>query len=115
MSHDNTLPEASNLASFEEQIEFLDSQTSQKIDLSGALDIIVTIAADRCRDGLQGSLIGGEVFMAPDFKSVTVSFTRTQMQTLRPMTYNFGVRVIFEYDVREIQAMEGFLPIVGGV
>ena len=115
MSFGNTLPEASNLASFEEQIEFLDSVTSQKLDLSGALDIIVTVKADRCRDALQGSMLNGEVFMAPDYKSVTVSFTRTQMQTLRPMTYDFGVRVIFEYDTREIQAMEGFLPIVGGV
>jgi hypothetical protein len=115
MSFGNTLPEASNLASYEEQFEFLDDVTSQKIDLSGALDIIVTIASDRCRDGLQGSMLNGEVTMAPDFKSFTLNFTRTQMQTLRPMTYDLGVRLIFEYDVQEIQAMEGFLPIVGGV
>ena len=115
MSFGNTLPEASNLASFEEQIEFLDSETSQPIDLSGALDIIVTIASDRCRDRLQGSMLNGEVTMAADFKSVTVSFTRTQMQTLSPRTYEFGARLIFDYDITEIQAGLGFLPIVEGL
>jgi hypothetical protein len=115
MTFGNTLPAVSNLASFSEQIEFLDSDTSEKLNLSAAQDIIVTIASDRCRDGLQGSLVGGEVVMADDFLSCTVSFTKTQMQTLSPRTYDLGARIIFEYDIDEVQAALGFLPVVEGV
>ena len=83
--------------------------------LAGALDIIVTIASDRCRDRLQGSLIGGEVVLESDFLSCTVSFTRSQMQALSPRTYEIGCRVIFAYDTDEKQMALGFLPVVEGL
>ena len=115
MTYGNSLPAASNLASWVKQIEFIDSTTSEPFDLSSALDIIVTIASDRCRDRLQGSLVGGEVVLADDNLSCTVSFTRSQMQSLSPRTYDIGGRVIFEYDVNEQQAALGHLPIVEGL
>jgi hypothetical protein len=115
MSYGGTLPEASNLASWQQQIEFLDSQTSEKMSLVGAQDIIITIAAPNCRPSLEGSLIGGEIVMASDFLSCTVSFPRSRMQSLSPRTYDIGARVIFEYDLNEKQCMLGHLPIVGGL
>ncbi len=110
----DTLPAASNCASWSEQVEFYDD-ASQKMNLAAALDIIVTIETDDCRDRLQGSLVNGEVVMADDFLSITVSFTRSQMQSLRPMTYAIGARIIFDYDFDEQQAALGFLPVIEGV
>ena len=114
MTFGGTLPEASNLASWSEQIEFLDSETSEPMNLELAQDIIVTISADRYR-GLTGSLIGGEVVLQPDFLSCTVSFTRSQMQGLAPRTYKIGCRLIFEYDTNEKQMVLGYLPVVEGL
>jgi len=116
MSFGATLPAVSNRASFSEQIEFIDSETSEPMSLVGVLDIIVTIGdEDDYHHALQGSLINGEVVMHEDFLSCTVSFTRTQMQSLAPRTYAFGALVIFEYDLNEKQAALGFLPVVEGL
>ena len=110
-----TLPATSNRASWSEQIEFLDSETSEAMHLGLAQDIIVTISNNRCGHQLQASLIGGEIVMEPDFLSVTVSFTRSQMQGLRPMTYDIGARIVFVDDLDEQQVMLGHLPVVEGL
>jgi hypothetical protein len=115
MTFGGTLPATSNLASWSEQIQFLDSETSEPMSLVLALDIIVTIAAPRCHDRLVGSLVNGEVVLEPDFLSCTVSFTRSQMQSLAPRTYEIGCRVIFEDDRNEKQMALGFLPVVEGL
>lgn len=121
-----TLPEVSNLASFEEQVEFRDSETDQPLNLASAQDIIITISStpEPYRNGrlygyeggqLQGTLQGGEITMAPDFLSVTVRFTRTQMRALSPKTYALGARLIFEDDINEQQVLIGYLPVVEGL
>jgi hypothetical protein len=110
-----TLPATSNHASWSEQVEFLDLETSEAMNLSLAQDIVVTIANDHCGRQLQASLIGGGIVMADDFLSVTVSFTRSQMQTLMPLTYKIGARIVFTDDLDEQQVLLGYLPIREGL
>lgn len=120
-----TLPEVSNKASLEEQIEFLDADTSEPIDLSSCLDIVVTIApggSDQARTGyraagtiLTASLVSGGLTLAPDGLSATLKFSRSQMALLGPRTYEVGARLIFVDDEDEQQVLLGYLPVAEGL
>ena len=121
-----TLPEVSNKASFEEQIEFIDTDTSEPISVANTVDIIVTVAPggdDQARTGyrtrsgrtLVASLLTDGIELSPDGLSFTLRFTRSQMATLSPMTYEIGARIVFVPDENEQQVLLGYLPVLEGL
>lgn len=86
-----TLEPASNQATFTRTFEVLDDETGEDIDLS--LATIVFEIRDQQSQVTELSATNGDGLSINDTGVFTVEFTKLDMQTLDPKTYDVGVTV----------------------
>ena len=112
--YQGTLPPVSNKESWSETVELYDDTTGEKIDLSGAVDIIVKVQDDGA-DVLSASLLGGTVSLSSDNLTASFTFSASQMGALEAKTHDLGIRIVNTDDTDVIQLVLGQLPVLDGI
>lgn len=108
-----SLPVASNRATYQQDFQLYDDEDSEGIDLAGA-----TIALEVRRPGcsspdLSASIGSGIVVTGENEGQFELTFTATQMRTLRPMTYDVGLTITQNDETT--QYLIGTLPVRDGI
>lgn len=106
----------SSRATWEERVTLYDTETEEPIDLSTEVDAIWVTLRDKDEETelLSGSLADGTVFLISGAEGTFGwRFTKEQMQSLAPKTYEVGVLV----DVADerVQVILGRMSVVRGL
>lgn len=110
------LYQVSSQETWTDTIELYDDTTGDAVDLSSASDIIVKLRDPA--DGstaLTASLDGGEIVLAADDLSATLTVPRSTMDDLAAKTYEIGLRVVWTTDTNEKQYILGTLAVLEGL